>query len=115
VKVKTSVMLCLKYKSLYLFGRFEISCLNNCLCFQPRDGEPAIRVFTNEQIEIRENYYSQPLGRTDLLKAPDHYPPAEYRYTLKELTVVWYMYDGRDFGSSPKTSGTLTPSLKSKF
>lgn len=72
--------------------------------FQPKDGEPCVRVFTTDPIEIKDNHFSQPTGKTDLLKAPDHYPTADYRYTLKELTVVWYMYGGRDFSDAPKST-----------
>ncbi|XP_052105810.1 autophagy-related protein 2 homolog B-like [Mytilus californianus] len=70
----------------------------------PKDGEPCVRVFTTDPIEIKDNHFSQPTGKTDLLKAPDHYPTAEYRYTLKELTVVWYMYGGRDFSDAPNST-----------
>jgi autophagy-related protein 2 len=77
--------------------------LTNCP-FQPRDGEPCVRVFTTDPIDVKDNYFSQPLGKTDLLKAPDNYPPAEYRYTLKELTVVWYVYGGSDFSDAPKST-----------
>lgn len=57
-------------------------------------------MFVSSPLEIKDNYFSKPLGRTDLLKAPDNYPGAEYRYTLKELTVVWFMYGGNDFGGA---------------
>ncbi|XP_021359493.1 autophagy-related protein 2 homolog A-like isoform X1 [Mizuhopecten yessoensis] len=67
------------------------------LGIMPRDGEPSIRVLVTDPIEIKENFFSQPLGRTDLLKSPDHYPLAEQRYTLKEMTLVWYIYGGSDF------------------
>uniref|UniRef100_K1RSP2 Autophagy-related protein 2 n=1 Tax=Magallana gigas TaxID=29159 RepID=K1RSP2_MAGGI len=67
----------------------------------PRDGKPEVKIFTDEPIEIKDNYFSQPHGKTDLLKAPDHFPNAEYRYTLKELTIVWHMYGGSDFSDTP--------------
>ncbi|XP_062621343.1 autophagy-related protein 2 homolog B-like, partial [Saccostrea cucullata] len=67
----------------------------------PRDGRPEVKIFTDEPIEIKDNYFSQPHGKTDLLKAPDNYPSAEYRYTLKELTIVWYMFGGSDFCDKP--------------
>lgn len=67
----------------------------------PRDGKPEVKIFTDEPIEIKDNYFSLPHGKTDLLKAPDHFPNAEYRYTLKELTIVWHMYGGSDFSDTP--------------
>lgn len=83
------------------------------MMFQPRDGEPCVRVFATDAIEIKENYFSQPTGKTDLLKAPDHYPTAESRYTLRELTLVWFMYGGKDFTNVPK-SVTIGMSKDSK-
>ncbi|XP_013385934.1 autophagy-related protein 2 homolog B-like [Lingula anatina] len=68
----------------------------------PKDGKPAIRVFTSEPLKIVDNHFHRPLGKTDQLKAPDHFPNAVYRYTLKELSLVWYMYGGRDFGDHDK-------------
>ncbi|KAK6182870.1 hypothetical protein SNE40_010457 [Patella caerulea] len=69
-----------------------------------KDGQPAIRILSKEPIVIKDNYISQPLGKTDLLKAPDYFPPADYRYTLKELTLIWYMYGGKDFGTAGRSS-----------
>ncbi|XP_045166071.2 autophagy-related protein 2 homolog A-like [Mercenaria mercenaria] len=60
------------------------------------DGEPAIRVLVTAPVEIKDNHFSKPIGRTDLLKAPENFPQAESRYTLKELTLVWYIYGGSD-------------------
>jgi hypothetical protein len=56
-----------------------------------------IRVYTENPVEIKENYFSQPFGRSDQLRAPDNFPPAEYKYTLTDLTLVWYIYGGQDF------------------
>ncbi|KAL5009376.1 hypothetical protein ScPMuIL_014957 [Solemya velum] len=72
----------------------------------PRDGEPAIRMFTTEPIKIKDNYFTQPLGKSDLLKSPNDFPMAQYRYTLKELTLVWYMYGGKDL-EEPKKKDQL--------
>ena len=55
-----------------------------------------IRVLTEDPVEIREDFFKRPVGRTDLLKAPEWFPMAESRYTLRELTVVWHMYGGSD-------------------
>ena len=63
-----------------------------------------------------DDYFSKPIGRADLLKSPDHFPMAESRYTLKELTFVWHMYGGSDFSdeahsSSPKDRVFSAPDL----
>ncbi|XP_052273890.1 autophagy-related protein 2 homolog A-like isoform X2 [Dreissena polymorpha] len=58
--------------------------------------EPSIHVHSSTPIEIQDGYFTQPCGRADLLNAPDGFPLALSRYTLKELTLVWYMYGGSD-------------------
>lgn len=68
---------------------------------QPKGGIPEVKIFTSDPIEIKDNHFSQPHGKTDLLKAPDNFPNAEYRYTLKELTIVWFMFGGSDFCDTP--------------
>ena len=61
----------------------------------------------SSHIEVKDNHFAMPLGKTDLLKAPDHFPPAVTRYTLKEMSLVWYMYGGRDFASSPPSQSMI--------
>lgn len=67
---------------------------------QPKDGEPVIRLLTAEPVAVIDNHFRIPIGKTDMLKAPDHFPCPVYRYTLSEISVVWSMYGGRDFESS---------------
>ncbi|XP_034941345.1 autophagy-related protein 2 homolog B [Chelonus insularis] len=64
----------------------------------PRHGIPEIRWLSQEYIRVVDNHFSVPLGKTDLLKAPKHFPAAILRYTLCEMTLVWHMYGGTDFG-----------------
>ncbi|XP_046351358.1 autophagy-related protein 2 homolog A-like isoform X1 [Haliotis rufescens] len=78
----------------------------------PRDGQPVVRVLTKGPVCIKDNYFSQPLGKTDQLKPPEHFPPAEYRYTLKELTLVWYMYGGMDFSGERADISSASSSPK---
>ena len=75
---------------------------------QPRDGEPTIRVLTSDPISVIDDHFSRPLDKTDQLKAPEHFPPAVYRYTLREMSLVWYMYGGKDFHSSPRSKYNFT-------
>lgn len=53
-------------------------------------------------MRIIDNHFSVPVGKTDLLKPPKHFPVAVLRYTLCEMTLVWHMYGGYDFKSSQK-------------
>ncbi|XP_063976895.1 autophagy-related protein 2 homolog B [Diachasmimorpha longicaudata] len=64
----------------------------------PRHGVPEVRWLSQEYIRVVDNHFSIPLGKTDLLKAPKKFPPAILRYTLCEMTLVWHMYGGKDFG-----------------
>lgn len=53
-------------------------------------------------LHITDNHFSIPIGKTDMLKAPSHFPVPAYRYTLREMTVVWHMYGGNDFKKNEK-------------
>lgn len=66
----------------------------------PRHGVPEVRWLCQESLRIIENHFAVPLGKTDLLKAPRHFPAPILRYTLCEMTLVWHMYGGRDFEAS---------------
>ena len=41
------------------------------------------------------------IGPSDQLSAPSHFPPAVFSYTVKEMSVAWHLYGGRDFGATP--------------
>lgn len=71
--------------------------------FQSRDGEPTVKVLV-PNISLLENHFSKPLGRSDQLKAPAHFPDALQMYTVQELTVVWHIYGGNDFAEAKRKS-----------
>lgn len=71
--------------------------INFFLIYQLRDGKLEVKIFIDESIEIKDNYFSQFYGKTDFLKVFDYFFNVEYRYILKELIIVWYMYGGSDF------------------
>ncbi|KAK7082787.1 Autophagy protein [Halocaridina rubra] len=66
-------------------------------------GEPQVRLLTDDPVVIYDNHFTVPLGKVDQLKAPKHFPSACIKYTLQELTVVWFMYGGSDFKTSRST------------
>ncbi len=72
--------------------------------FQPRDGQAVVHLLTDEPIEVRQNHFSVPLGKADVLKAPENFPSAVYRYTLSEMSLVWHMYGGSDFSETKRES-----------
>uniref|UniRef100_A0A8C8IF68 Autophagy related 2A n=1 Tax=Oncorhynchus tshawytscha TaxID=74940 RepID=A0A8C8IF68_ONCTS len=78
----------------------------------PRDGEPMVTVLTEGPIRVREGHFSRPRGSSDLLRAPSHFPVPQSRVVLREVSVVWHLYGGRDFGGKrcQSTKGRSAPS-----
>uniref|UniRef100_A0A8C7R265 Autophagy related 2A n=1 Tax=Oncorhynchus mykiss TaxID=8022 RepID=A0A8C7R265_ONCMY len=74
----------------------------------PRDGEPLVTVLAEGPIRVREGHFSRPRGSSDLLRAPSRFPVPESRVVLREVSVVWHLYGGRDFGG--KAMGRSAPS-----
>uniref|UniRef100_A0A8C4W485 Autophagy related 2A n=1 Tax=Gopherus evgoodei TaxID=1825980 RepID=A0A8C4W485_9SAUR len=70
----------------------------------PKDGEPVVTKLLEGPVPIKDGYFSRPLGSTDLLKAPAHFPLPESRVMLREISVVWHLYGGRDFGVGARSS-----------
>ncbi|XP_013911188.1 PREDICTED: autophagy-related protein 2 homolog A-like [Thamnophis sirtalis] len=82
----------------------------------PRDGEPVVTKLLEGPVHIQEGHFSRPLGSTDLLKAPSHFPVPESRVVMREISVVWHLYGGRDFGPGRSPSGHLhSPRTKSSL
>ncbi|CAK7307811.1 Autophagy-related protein 2 homolog A [Vulpes lagopus] len=67
----------------------------------PRDGEPVVTQLHPGPIIVQDGYFSRPLGSTDLLRAPAHFPMPSSRVVLREVSLVWHLYGGRDFGPHP--------------
>lgn len=71
------------------------------LSWQPRDGEPVVTQLHPGPIIVHDGHFSQPLGSTDLLRAPAHFPVPSSRVVLREVSFIWHLYGGRDFGLHP--------------
>ncbi|XP_029021444.1 autophagy-related protein 2 homolog A [Betta splendens] len=67
----------------------------------PRDGEPVVTVLSQEPIRLKDNHFSRPRGSSDLLRAPSRFPVPQSRVVLREISVVWHLYGGKDFGGKP--------------
>uniref|UniRef100_A0A8D0D414 Autophagy related 2A n=1 Tax=Sander lucioperca TaxID=283035 RepID=A0A8D0D414_SANLU len=67
----------------------------------PRDGEPVVTVLSQGPIRVKESHFSRPRGSSDLLRAPSRFPVPQSRVVLREISVVWHLYGGKDFGSKP--------------
>ena len=81
-----------------------------CILFAPKaavsekEEEPIIKKLVDDAILIKENHFSQPVKKTDASKAPLHFPIPLVRYVVKEISLIWHLYGGRDFGSAPPPS-----------
>uniref|UniRef100_A0A8C2CPF3 Autophagy related 2A n=1 Tax=Cyprinus carpio TaxID=7962 RepID=A0A8C2CPF3_CYPCA len=71
----------------------------------PRDGEPVVTVLSQGPIKVRDGYYSRPRGSSDLLRAPTRFPVPQNRVVLREVSVVWHLYGGKDFNVKPTAPG----------
>jgi hypothetical protein len=58
-----------------------------------------VRILTDTQIRLVNNYFKPPVGKIDMLQAPKEYPTPVVRYTLREMTLIWHIYGGTDFGT----------------
>ncbi|GAB1294781.1 Autophagy-related protein 2 homolog B [Apodemus speciosus] len=81
-----------------------------CILFAPKaavqekEEEPVIKIMVDDAIVIRDDYFSLPIARTDSSRAPLHFPIPAVRYVVKELSLVWHLYGGKDFATAPPTS-----------
>ncbi|XP_071962999.1 autophagy-related protein 2 homolog A-like isoform X2 [Antedon mediterranea] len=70
--------------------------------FRPRNNEPEVKVRTCKPIKVINDHFKRPLEKADQLKSPDTFPAALKRFTLKEMTIIWQMYGGKDFAAVSK-------------
>uniref|UniRef100_A0A672Q8R7 Autophagy related 2A n=1 Tax=Sinocyclocheilus grahami TaxID=75366 RepID=A0A672Q8R7_SINGR len=81
----------------------------------PVYGEPVVTVLSQDPIKVRDGYYSRPRGSSDLLRAPARFPVPQNRVVLREVSVVWHLYGGKDFaapgarGSPSRSAGPSRP------
>ncbi|XP_056625183.1 autophagy-related protein 2 homolog A [Triplophysa dalaica] len=69
----------------------------------PRDGEPVVTLLSQGPIKVRDGYFSRPRGSSDLLRAPACFPVPQNRLVLREVSVIWHLYGGKDFGGKPSS------------
>ncbi|KAM4664267.1 autophagy-related protein 2 homolog B isoform 2-T2 [Discoglossus pictus] len=85
-----------------------------CILYAPKtavlekDEEPSVKKLVDDTIVVKENHFSLPAEKLDTSKAPLNYPVPIIRYVVKEVSLVWHLYGGKDFGS------TLLPSSPAK-
>ncbi|XP_006839573.1 PREDICTED: autophagy-related protein 2 homolog B [Chrysochloris asiatica] len=81
-----------------------------CILFAPKaaiqekEGEPVVRIMAGDPIVIRDNHFSLPVKKGDPSKSPPHFPIPVIRYVVKEVSLVWHLYGGKDLGAAPPSS-----------
>uniref|UniRef100_A0A8C1PB08 Autophagy related 2B n=1 Tax=Cyprinus carpio TaxID=7962 RepID=A0A8C1PB08_CYPCA len=78
-----------------------------------KDEEPVVKKLISEPILVREEHFSVPLEGSSSNRGPLHFPVPEIRYLIKEISVVWHLYGGKDFCGgalcTPHSSPSQTP------
>lgn len=60
-----------------------------------------VTVLSQGPIRVKDSHFSRPRGSSDLLRAPSRFPVPQSRVVLREISVVWHLYGGKDFGGKP--------------
>lgn len=68
----------------------------------PKNGIPEIKWLTEDPVRIVDNHFAVPSEKCDPLKTPKNFPTPTRKYTLCEMSIVWHMYGGNDFGPLDK-------------
>lgn len=71
---------------------------------QDLDQEPLVKKLTLDPVEIKDDHFSQPLDGSDSSRGAMNFPVPEVRYLVKEISVIWHLYGGKDFGSAASTA-----------
>uniref|UniRef100_A0A673BBX3 Autophagy related 2B n=1 Tax=Sphaeramia orbicularis TaxID=375764 RepID=A0A673BBX3_9TELE len=79
-----------------------------------RGEEPVVKHLTSDPVEIKDDHFSHPMEGSDSSRGTLNFPIPEVRYLIKEISVIWHLYGGKDFGSatftaSPARSRGSTP------
>ncbi|KAL7992660.1 hypothetical protein Chor_016916 [Crotalus horridus] len=81
-----------------------------CILFAPKavisdkEEEPVVKTMVEDAIIIKENHFSLPVKKADTSKTPLHFPVPLMRYVVKEISLIWHLYGGKDFGNITPTS-----------
>lgn len=63
-----------------------------------------VKLLTSDPVVIKDDHFSQPLCGSDSSHGALNFPIPEVRYLIKEISVVWHLYGGKDFGSTTLTA-----------
>lgn len=74
-----------------------------------------VKKLISEPILVREEHFSVPLEGSSSNRGPLHFPVPEIRYLVKEISVVWHLYGGKDFGGGGALSSSPARSRGYRF
>lgn len=74
------------------------------LSLKDLDQEPVVKRLTSDPVVIKDDHFSQPLCGSDSSHGALNFPIPEVRYLIKEISVIWHLYGGKDFGSTTLTA-----------
>ncbi|KAM6961425.1 autophagy-related protein 2 homolog B [Aplochiton taeniatus] len=81
---------------------------------EERDQEPVVTRLVCDVIEVRADHFSDPQDSGGSVRGGLNFPVPEVRYLIREISLIWHLYGGKDFGhttftSSPARSRGCTP------
>lgn len=91
----------------HFWTRYKESQCHQCChiyLLQDLDQEPVVKPLTSDPVEIKDDHFSQPLCGSDSSHGALNFPIPEVRYFIKEISVVWHLYGGKDFRSAAFTA-----------
>ena len=92
---------------------FSALCSSVVSLSKPENGICEVHVLGDTPIQIQENHFAKPLERNDTLNAPGHLPVPNFRFSIRQISIVWHIYGGSDFAQPRPSnvslrSGSLT-------
>lgn len=72
--------------------------------FQHLNQEPVVKQLTSDSVLIKDDHFCQPREGSDSGRGAVNFPVPEVRYLIREISVVWHLYGGKDFGGTGLTA-----------
>ncbi|XP_028293299.1 autophagy-related protein 2 homolog B [Gouania willdenowi] len=67
---------------------------------EDRNQEPIVKQLSSDTVEILDDHFSKPLEGSPSSRGALNFPIPEVRYLIKEISVIWHLYGGKDFSSA---------------
>ncbi|NXB14843.1 ATG2A protein, partial [Rhagologus leucostigma] len=70
---------------------------------------PRVRWLAPGPLRVLPGHFGVPRGERDRLRPPPGLPPPRTRLVLRDLSLTWALFGGRDFGPGPTPRRWDTP------